>query len=348
MKHALKTVPIILILLLAVSCGERKSGVSSDVLYSIVSTLPPVGVFEHLDLHEETATGYISADYIGLLEVDFSDPENPVITDTIENNYLGRVWSAHISEVSGYGYIETGDSYYAAKAIRAFLLDSIQTSGSSILAIGSPPVNQFEVQEFSRDSAGTVLTDSLYLYILARDESPMFQRHRYIHTGLYWDGPTTLTYNANEPYDFVFDDEYVYLAIDERGMAILDKANNLAVIGEFDTEGYCRGIAVQDDYCYLADRHWGLQVIDVSDPANPVRAANLKYEGADDCVKVKVLNDRAVVLDQYDGIFAVDIADPANPRTIFNVDTITPIDIVVTEEYIYVIDEDAGLVVISW
>ncbi len=353
MKHALKTVPIILILLLVLSCGERKSGVGSDQLYSIVSTLPPVGVFKHLDLHPEIATGYISADYIGLLVVDFSDPGNPVITDTLDNDFMGSIGSSYISSETGFAYIETSAEGSSNKGIKAFPLDSLETISRAFMETGSPPIVKMEIVEFFRDSLGAPYIDSLHLYICDRSElGKEFQRQHMIRynfggvTSFYTDYSDYFAY-ANV-YDFVIVGDLAYLAMNEQGMTIIDMTTGFVEMGGFDTEGFCQGIDAEGDYCYLADRHWGLQVIDVSDPMNPVRAANLKFEGADDCDKVKIAGDRAVVLDRYDGVFAVDISNPANPRMIFNVDTITPTDIVVTEEYIYVLDEDAGLVVISW
>jgi len=91
-----------------------------------------------------------------------------------------------------------------------------------------------------------------------------------------------------------------------------------------------------------------LQIIDVSDPTNPTRLSNLQFSGAEDCDKVKVVGNKAAVMDLYNGIFAVDISDPSNPVEMFNFTTITPTDIEVSEDYIFVVDADAGLIIASW
>jgi hypothetical protein len=44
----------------------------------------------------------------------------------------------------------------------------------------------------------------------------------------------------------------------------------------------------------------------------------------------------------------IDISDPANPVELFSFDTITPTDILLTDNYLYVIDEDAGLIIATW
>ena len=40
-------------------------------------------------------------------------------------------------------------------------------------------------------------------------------------------------------------------------------------VGGYDTSGYALGVAVAGNYAYVADGDAGLQVIDVSNPANP-------------------------------------------------------------------------------
>jgi LVIVD repeat-containing protein len=42
-------------------------------------------------------------------------------------------------------------------------------------------------------------------------------------------------------------------------------------VGSYDTSGSARGVAVSGNYAYVADYTAGLQVIDVSNPANPQR-----------------------------------------------------------------------------
>gem|GEM_PF-1346507 len=352
MKRALQLIVIVVLpLILLTGCGERKNAADSGQLYQITSTLPPVGIFRHLYISQDL--GYLAADYLNsIIVVDLQNPASPVVIDTISNYLFGPLYSCQISEETGFIYVESGMGANFAQALFQFELSTVDNySGTVPFFTGSPPMEQYWVKEITHDSLGAALIDTLIFYINDNTETKKFQVQYAYTLGGYFGVYEDKGYQALNVYGFALSDDYAYLAVDEYGMVIVSLTASAAetpVVGAFDTEGFCRGIAYQDGYCYLADRHWGLQIVDVSDPANPVRTANLKFDGADDCFKVKILGDRAVVLDQYDGVFAVDVADPANPQLLFNFDLVSPKDMVLTENYIYVVDEDMGLITANW
>ena len=55
-----------------------------------------------------------------------------------------------------------------------------------------------------------------------------------------------------------------------------------------------------------------------------------------------------MVIDANHGVNAVDISDPSATELIFNYDYVVPEDFVLTEEYLYLADNDAGLIVLEW
>lgn len=79
---------------------------------------------------------------------------------------------------------------------------------------------------------------------------------------------------------------------------------------------------VSGRYAYLADGQAGLQVIDVSDPAQPVRVGGCNTGGR--AMDVEIAGDRAYVADFYAGLRIVDISNPANPDVIGTFDTGIP------------------------
>ena len=349
MKHALKAgMTCIIIAILINGCGERKNAVLPEEGFSIVTTIPPVGVFRELKIYGDT--GYLSSDYAGILVLDMADPGHPIVVDTIDYDYFGPIQSMNLSPVSGLLYVEMISSLNVNKGLKVYPFAAMNdTTGNIIFETGSPPVLEFSYGfESVRDSIGFAIVDTMIIYLIDNSESNKFQEHHVYREWWGYVDDHTNGYPDHNVYDYVIEGNYAYLAVSEYGMAIVDLANECATVGAFDTEGYCKGIDYQDSYCYLADWHWGLQVMDVSDPANPQRIANLKIAGADDCEEVKVAGNKAALLDKYNGVFGIDISDPANPELMFNFDTVTPEDIVVSEDYIYVIDEDAGLVIASW
>ena len=53
----------------------------------------------------------------------------------------------------------------------------------------------------------------------------------------------------------------------------------LTRVGGYNTSGRAYGVAVSGNYAYVLDYDAGLQVIDVSNPANPQRVGGYDYGG---------------------------------------------------------------------
>ncbi|MFZ2616500.1 MAG: hypothetical protein WA077_10955, partial [Anaerolineae bacterium] len=67
-----------------------------------------------------------------------------------------------------------------------------------------------------------------------------------------------------------------------------------------DTQGYARGVSVVGSLAYVADSGSGLQIIDVSNPANPtLRGA---YDTPGDAQGVSVVGSLVYVADDYGGL----------------------------------------------
>ncbi len=77
------------------------------------------------------------------------------------------------------------------------------------------------------------------------------------------------------------------------------------------SRGSARGIQVTGNYAYVADGDGGLQVIDVSNPANPVRVGG--YDTSGSALGVHVVGNYAYVADYGAGLQVIDVSNPANP-----------------------------------
>jgi formylglycine-generating enzyme required for sulfatase activity len=95
---------------------------------------------------------------------------------------------------------------------------------------------------------------------------------------------------------------------DGGGLRIVDVSvpNNPSEIGFHDTPGIAPdGVALTDDYAYLADGSGGLRIIDVSAPGTPVEARF--YDTAGDAEDVAVLGDYIFVADQGGGLLVLKV-----------------------------------------
>jgi hypothetical protein len=77
-------------------------------------------------------------------------------------------------------------------------------------------------------------------------------------------------------------------------------------------------IFVLEPYAYAATV-WGLEILDISNPADPARIGEAPTIG--EAMGVCVSNNYAYVADGYAGLQVIDVSDPTNPVAIGNVDT---------------------------
>ncbi|HOX01930.1 MAG TPA: leucine-rich repeat protein [Verrucomicrobiota bacterium] len=130
-------------------------------------------------------------------------------------------------------------------------------------------------------------------------------------------------------------------------VARLSLAVNPVLAGQWP--GYARGSAstviVTNNIAYIAAESGGLIIMDVSDPAHPVRVGGCDT-GADAC-DVAVSGNHAYVAD-WDGLQVIDVSDPANPVRVGGYYTSGWAEgVAVSGQYAYVADDEAGLQVID-
>ena len=110
--------------------------------------------------------------------------------------------------------------------------------------------------------------------------------------------------------------------------------------------GWAQGVAVAGNYAYVADNSGGLQVIDISNPANPQRVGG--YDTTGFAYGVAVARNYAYVADYAAGLQVIDISNPANPQRVGGYDTAgLAYGVAVAGSYAYVAYYGAGLQVID-
>jgi hypothetical protein len=102
------------------------------------------------------------------------------------------------------------------------------------------------------------------------------------------------------------------------------------------------GIALSGNYAYVADYDSGLQIIDITDPANPIFAGS--YDTPGPARKVTLSGNYAYVT----GLQIIDITDPANPTFVGSYDTSEwAMGVTLSGNYAYTVNRDAGLQIID-
>ncbi len=121
------------------------------------------------------------------------------------------------------------------------------------------------------------------------------------------------------------------------------------IVGQVDTLDETYDVTVAGGYAYTAAGKAGLQVVDVSDPANPLVIANLPTPGQ--ALGVTVADGPAdghvYVADGSSGLQVVDVSVPASPAIVGGLDTMYALDVTVVDGYAYVAAEESGLQVVN-
>ncbi|MDH6099509.1 pre-peptidase C-terminal domain-containing protein [Anabaenopsis sp. FSS-46] len=132
-----------------------------------------------------------------------------------------------------------------------------------------------------------------------------------------------------------------YLAVDGYGNETGNITLNVSPFSNYNTFGFAIGVQVVGNYAYVADYGAGLQIIDISDPANPTRTGG--YDTSGYARGVEVVGNYAYVADSSAGLQIIDISNPANPTRTGGYDTPGSAEgVQVVGNYAYVADEWSG------
>lgn len=106
---------------------------------------------------------------------------------------------------------------------------------------------------------------------------------------------------------------------------------------------YALGTWLDGNRLYVACGSDGLQVVDVSDPANPIMLGVFNTGGT--AREVVVAGNTAFVADTYGGLISIDVSDPANMTQLDAATTagVAAISLAISGDYVFVAEYNAGV-----
>jgi hypothetical protein len=120
----------------------------------------------------------------------------------------------------------------------------------------------------------------------------------------------------------------------------------VTLAGTYDTSGNARGLQIVGNYAYIADEASGLQIIDISNPNNPILKAT--YDTPGFAIDVQIVGNYAYLTDDASGLKILDISDPTNPVLKGSYDTAgQAFNVQIVGNYAYVSDFSQGLSIID-
>ncbi|MEO0149952.1 MAG: hypothetical protein ABIL23_05995 [candidate division WOR-3 bacterium] len=112
---------------------------------------------------------------------------------------------------------------------------------------------------------------------------------------------------------------YIFVASGTTGGLMIYDTSSLSLVGYYDTPGSAKGVFVSGNYAFVADGLYGVRIIDISDPTNPIEVSY--YDSPGVAHKVFVEGNLMFVADGTMGLRIVDISDPLSPVEISYYDT---------------------------
>lgn len=254
----------------------------------------------HQYLNVRSGYAYVCNYDAGFAVVNVTNPASPVNVVDIPSGYR----TARIIFDGNYAYVAIGDAgvaiYNVVNPASPVYVTTILTTGRAAslyygaITIGGTPTG--------------------HIFVANRNPAPGISAINVSNPSL----PVTTSFLAAIPAPsgsaFIpfYDNGKTYVAYGSAGLRILDVLNpsNVSLLGTADLGGDSRAVVVNSNYAYVAARDSGVYVVDVTDPANPVKIKTLQTPRA----RGIAINGSVVYVAASDsGMGMIDITNPSNP-----------------------------------
>ena len=330
-----------------VSNPKRVGGYDKDGFYAravAVSTHYAYVVGFLLDEVSQTSPGVLQI-------VDISNRAKPFPLAT--HDVVGHAVGVAIS--GNYAYVVGGLWDEVAQTNRG---------GLQIIDI-SNPANPRQVSGYDTGGSSSVSVSGGNAYITDNDGLQVFNISNPLSPQ-----PVGRCSLRGQPYSVTVSGDFAYIAASPHwdsvnrvyvggGLQVIDMSVPASPrwVGEYDADAEASSVSVSGNYAYLAaSRHWvaatqtygggGLQIVDISNPANPQRAA--EYLPSGNGMGITTTGNYALFLEGDQSLQVVDVSNPSNPQRIGGYRTDgSSRNLQVSGAYAYVASEHAGLELIN-
>ena len=211
-----------------------------------------------------------------------------------------------------YGDIENARLIQAVEEDSTLFVYDVYGSPAAIMVYDIRDYNNPQTKPNITGQTGGI--EDFTCYLSASGETQVIWTHENkIRYGTYndiWMG--SFSYNLpNAVKGFDYDSTYYYIAGDERGVYVLDRETG-EFVANIDTPGKARSVKLHNNFLYIVAREAGLQVIDVSDPQEPILV--YQYDTSGYAQGIDAYGNYLAVASGGGGIYLFDIYNPARPE----------------------------------
>ena len=325
-------VTLFLSLIILMSCGtpnDPESIIGGDGGYKIVSKYLTSGYAQDVVINDNLA--FVAQGEGGLMIINIANSRAPIELSTVAQ------------ELKGYGYkIANKDSvvYIAAGGFGVSVVDASDPENPEVTAtnLAMKPAKSFDIM-------GNFLFTAIseYGFKISDISFPTQPDIR----------GETVTPGFAQSLCVTPDSNYLLIACGEMGFAVFDISElqngwgTYPIFGWVDTPGYAEDVAAHPDlpYAFIASGTGGLLIADYSDSTNIKIVGRFSTGGY--AKEVVYREGKAYVTTELRGLQIIDVSNINSPTRIGTVETAYALGVAADDKYIYVADENEGLIIIS-
>jgi hypothetical protein len=293
-----------ILLFAAMSCAKQNSAYEENDVLELVRTIPVVG--NPCDMSYGGGWLYVALDLGGLALID---------TQSYEMHWYTSIIAADSSLISLNSVrlvdcIPENNSLYVYDTAGTDDITFINTENpESLLPFGSirgesQNIRDMIWRKLENDPSGN---NAELLYALSG------KVHYGRNDGGFWMG-NEFTFTVGYPITGLeMDAEYIYVATGQRGVMIYSRANQ-QMLSEIAFYGYAQKLVLNGGIAYVAARHGGLQIVDVSDPHAPEYLGGFDTTGY--ASGVDYHDGKVAISSGGGGLYLFDVSNPAKPKLI--------------------------------
>ncbi|MDI3503236.1 MAG: hypothetical protein PWP64_172 [Candidatus Cloacimonadota bacterium] len=295
---------LLLLMLLLSACAEKNTAYEDADKFDLLRIVPVVGNPCDLDFNDTHL--YVALDQGGLGAIDMQN---------YSLNWFTALTSAD-SSVTALNRIRQVE--VVGEHDRLFLYDTFDTDDITFVNIANPDSlrpyasirgDSQNIQDMIWRSIDDPHDNNILELLYAISETVYYGRN----DGGFWMG-NDFSFNVSYPIKGLeMDEDNIFVAVDQRGLFIYNRQTQQQ-ISEISFYGYAQKLAYNNDIVYVAARHGGLQIVDVSDPAAPVLVGSYDTYGYASDIDYK--DGYVAVSSGSGGTYIFDVSIPAAPRMI--------------------------------
>ncbi|HQL13942.1 MAG TPA: hypothetical protein PLN88_07830 [Candidatus Cloacimonadota bacterium] len=310
MPRKIAILMIMVAILLLAACAKRNTEYQPDEAVTLVKQIPVVG--NPLDLSHDDSSIYVALDQGGIAVIN-------------RNNYNQKWFTNLFAEDGSMTTLGRIKKITALPQFnRLFINEITATDRITILDISDPDTLVYKFNIIG-GTGGIRAMDSFpldtpsdnFLMAVGYSSGDGFKYDRY--DGNHYSENQFRILTPATASGFFLTTDKVYIACEQRGLLIYDRAT-LQLLGELAVPGEALKVKVEGNYAFIASRQAGLNVVDVSNPAAPVRVGGFDTTGYANSIDIS--GNLAAVSSGSGGVYIFDIT---HPRSFFLVQQLNTI-----------------------